>query len=690
MQNNYLFFLFLFISNIYSQNSIINDTFEKDNYNLSINNDNYNVYVEKRGLILENNHDTNSKWSLIDVNRNLEANDFDVEVTMSLEKTNSETSGYGLVWACYNDNSNYHVVSLNEKGQHQAYWHYNKHSYYDLNWTENKNVKSKRENTIKVSKRAQIVTVYVNDEVILKTNKTIYYGDKFGFILAPKMTIKVSNLKITEFPLSIDVIETFDANLKIEKLPETISSKDFSENNPVIAPDGKTLFFERKYCEFNIDDSSKGDVWFSTFENGTWSETQNIGRPINNMGNNFVISVSPDNNSLLLANVYSEDGMSIKGSGLSIAYKNKEGWGIPKEIKIKNFSNKNKYVGYFLANDNKHLLMAIQKEEGFGLKDLYVSFLEKEGSWSTPLNLGNIVNTYSEEANPFLASDGKTLYFSSKGHPGYGGYDLYVTKRLDDSWTNWSKPKNLGNVINSTLDDLSLFLTAKGDKAFVGRGSDLYEIKNTAKQDPVVLVSGKVYDSKTNQIISAPIVYNSLKTNEPLGTALSNPKTGDYSIVLPFGEKYSFMAEKEGYYAVTQNVDLSNLKEYKEITVDLYLNPIQKGQTIRLNNIFFDSGKYDLLPESNAELDKLYKVLLENKHLQIEIAGHTDAVGSDNDNQVLSFNRANAVMNYLLSKGIKQERLTAKGYGEKKFIATNETEEGKRLNRRVEFSIVAM
>lgn len=685
-----IYLLLLFINTTFSQNVILNDNFEKDNHNLTLNKDNYNTYIGKGGFVLENTHEKNSKWSLIDVNRNLEANDFDVEVTMSLEKTNSETSGYGLVWACYNDNSNYHVVNLNEKRQHQAYWYYNKNFYYDLNWTDNKNVKIKRENTIKVSKRAQNVTVYVNDEIILKTNNTIYYGDKFGFILAPKMTIKVSNLKITEFPLSIDVVETYDSNLKIEKLPEIISSKDYTEKNPVIAPDGKTLFFERQYCEFNIGDSSKGDVWFSTFENGTWSETQNIGRPINNNGNNFVISVSPDNNSLLLANVYNEDGMSLRGSGLSIAYKNEEGWGIPKEIKIKNFSNKNKYVGYFLANDNKHLLLAIQKEEGFGLKDLYVSFLEKEGSWATPLNLGNMVNTFSEEANPFLASDGKTLYFSSKGHPGYGGYDLYVTKRLDDSWTNWSKPKNLGNVINSASDDLSLFLTAKGDKAFIGRGSDLYESKNTAKQDPVVLVTGKVYDSKTNQIISAPIVYNSLKTNEPLGTAISDPKTGSYSIVLPYGEKYSFMAEKEDYYAVTQNVDLSNLKEYKEITVDLFLNPIEKGQTIRLNNIFFDSGKYDLLPESNAELDKLYKVLLENNQLQIEIAGHTDAVGADKDNLVLSTNRANAVMNYLISQGIKQEQLTAKGYGETKFIAPNETEEDKQLNRRVEFSIVTM
>ena len=265
---------------------------------------------------------------------------------------------------------------------------------------------------------------------------------------------------------------------------------------------------------------------------------------------------------------------------------------------------------------------------------------------------------------------------------------MFVSKRLDDSWTNWTKPENLGNIINSPGYELSIFLSAKGDKAYVGREQDIWEIDNTVKQDPVALVKGKVYDSKTKKIMSAPIVYNALKTNKELGTAISDPSTGSYSIVLPYGEKYSFMAEKEGYYAVTQNVDLSDLKEYKEIEVDLYLNPIEKGEIIRLNNIFFASGKYELLAESYGELDKLLQVLKSNSKMKIEISGHTDAVGADSDNLTLSNNRANAVMNYLLGKGIAKDRLSAKGYGETKFIATNDTDEGKQLNRRVEFVIL--
>jgi OOP family OmpA-OmpF porin len=199
-----------------------------------------------------------------------------------------------------------------------------------------------------------------------------------------------------------------------------------------------------------------------------------------------------------------------------------------------------------------------------------------------------------------------------------------------------------------------------------------------------------VYDAKTKAVISAPIIYADLMNNKELGTAISDPSTGAFSMVLPYGQKYSFMAEKSGYYAVTENIDLTNLKEYKEINVDLYLNPIEKGQVIRLNNIFFESGKYALLKESYAELDKLFEVLQNNSKLKIEIAGHTDNVGSDETNQVLSKNRAEEVKNYLLTKGIDPSRIKSKGYGETKFVATNETEVGRQLNRRVEFTIVEL
>jgi outer membrane protein OmpA-like peptidoglycan-associated protein len=689
-----LFLLVILVNTLSAQETIHHDTFDNDNNNWSLKEEDFSAYVKNGKLIIENNSETQTKWLLKKIVETPDEVDFDVEATITLLDTKNDKSSFGLVWSCYNNHKYYDVVNFNNEQKVQLYEMrfggavINKY----VDWKELKEInKKKKSNIILVQKRANILKIFVNKTLVYQEQWNRYYGSKVGFILDANMKIAVDEFTVKEYPFSLDVVNSFNPNLKMKKLPITISTEEFEETNPVISADGKTLYFVRKDCELNIE-TNKDDIWYSEKDkNGNWKPAENIGRPLNNKDYNFVISVSPDNNTLLLGNKYSSDGVSPKGKGLSISNRTENGWEIPKDVEIQNFQNVNKYVGYFLANDNKYLIMSVERtDEGEGKTDLYVSFLNEEGVWSKPKNLGNTVNSFEDETNPFLASDGKTLYFASKGHPGYGDYDLFVSKRLDDTWQNWSKPKNLGNVINSDKTELSIFLSAKGDKAYIGKEMDIWEIDNTVKQDPVVLIKGKVFDSKTRKVLSAPIVYNNLLTNKELGTAISDPTTGAYSIVLPYGQRYSFMAQKEGYYAVTENVDVLSLTDYKEVVVDLYLNPIEKGQTIRLNNIFFDSGKYDLLPESNAELDRLYKVLKENQKLTIEITGHTDAVGSDVNNMTLSNNRANAVMQYLIAKGISKDRLTAKGYGETKFIATNETEEGKQLNRRVEFVIIEL
>lgn len=681
----------LFISTLSAQKLVFSDDFNDDKNNWSLNNSDFVVKVNKGELEIENKSSTNTKWLLHKLNFNPDNEDFDIEANIKVIKASKDNTTYGLVWSGYSDNSYYNVIRLTPDKQIQLYkYKKDKFDYYK-SWSTEKYINGyKKINNFKIVKRANIVSIYINDNLVSKSGTHSYFGNKIGFILDPNTTIAIEDVKVYSYDKKINVVDGYDPNLKIEKLPTTVSSEEYEETNPVVSADGNTIFVDRKFCDLNIGSSDKDDIWYSEKDaRGNWMPLKNIGRPINNEGHNFVISVSPDNNTLLLGNTYTADG-GVKGSGVSMAKRTRDGWSVPQNLVIKDFSNSNKFVGYFLASDNKHLIMAVERSEGFGEKDLYVSMLEEDGSWSKPMSLGGIINTFGDETNPFLASDGKTLYFASNGHMGYGDFDLFVSKRLDDTWKNWSVPQNLGNVINTPNSELSIFLAAKGDKAYIGRSKDIWIIDNSVKQDPVVLIKGKVYDAKTKQTLSAPVVYNNLKTNKELGTAISDPKTGSYSIVLPYGEKYSFMANKDGYYAVTENVDLSNLTEYKEIVVDLYLNPIEKGQTIRLNNIFFDSGKYDLLPESNAELDRLYTILKNNKNLKIEIAGHTDAVGSDANNMTLSNNRANAVMKYLVAKGIASERLSAKGYGETKFIATNETEEGKQLNRRVEFSILEL
>jgi len=684
------FFISLLFTTIgVAQTVLLEDLFQKDTRSWTFNGEGFTANVENGKLVLENSHATDSKWRYISITQNTTDVDFDLEATIMLSKTPTEVATYGLVWGMYSDNSDYRVVQLSANKQLQVYHYYGKEFHYEKKWKASNNVSGKgTKNKIKVEKRANIYSVYLNGVLEFQSGENAYYGPSFGFILDAGVKIEVSEFKITERPFSINVVKEFNPNLKMERLPETVSSKAIEETNPVISADGNVLYFDRKDNPLNVG-GPLDDIWYSERDkNGKWQEAKNIGRPLNNNESNFVISSSPDNNTLLLGNKYLPDGVTSNGGGVSITQKNQTGWAIPKDVVVENYVNTNVYVGYFLSNDNKHLLMTVERPEGYGYKDIYVSYVKEDGSFSKPENLGNVVNTFAEEVNPFLASDGKTLYFASEGHPGYGYFDLFVTKRLDDTWKNWSKPENLGKIINSTGYDLSIFLSAKGDKAYVGREKDIWEIDNTVKQDPVILVKGKVYDAKTKQILSAKIEYNNLKTNKMMGTAISDPTTGSYMIVLPYGFNYSFMADKENYYAITQNVDLTNLNEYKEMEVDLYLTPIEKGAVIRLNNIFFDSGKYDLLSESFAELDILKGLLTSNKNIKIEIAGHTDAVGSDLENMELSKNRANAVLKYLVSKGVSSNRIVATGYGETKFISNNTTEEGKKLNRRVEFVIL--
>ncbi|MCO6499595.1 MAG: OmpA family protein [Vicingus serpentipes] len=494
------------------------------------------------------------------------------------------------------------------------------------------------------------------------------------------------------FSQDFSVIQ-FDA--EPENLGTQVNS-EFSETSPKISPDGKTLFITR-YPENN---NGKNNIWYSNLKaDGSWTYAKNIGTPLNVQGSSTSVqSISPDGNTILLSNLYRYFDGSITGGGCSVSWRQRGGWAFPKAQVIEKFENQNQYVNYYLSNSGRFLLMAIEKKKGFGEKDLWVSFKEKENEWSKPLNLGNVVNTKGGEFGPFLAADDKTLYYVSDGLKGYGDADVWMTKRLDDTWTNWSTPVNMGNKINTPEFDAYFSIDAAGEYAYFSSSnnslgkSDIFRIKmpTAAKPEPVVLVYGKVFDKKTGEPIKANINYELLPSGEEMGTAVTSPEDNVYKIVLPFGKNYGFMANADKYYSITENLDLSNLKEYQEIERNLYLAPIEKEQTIRLNNIFFELGKATLKEESYPELKRLIKLLNDNLGISIELSGHTDNIGSDDDNLTLSQNRADAVVSYLTENGIKSNRLTAKGYGETMPVATNDTEEGRQLNRRVSFTVKNM
>ncbi len=682
--------LFILSTISYSQETVLIDEDFSDNSFEWYENDGENIKCEvKDGNYFLKNKTESSRWIYQGLS-NLSPDEEDFTIEMRVRQVSGDKSyAFGMLFSMYSDNSAYQQFFITANGQYKLNHYYSEQDHIMVNYTEHEAIeKGYKYNTIKVVKTANIVSYYINDVLVHKAGRFSYFGSRIAFFTGYKMEVEFDYLKITKSPRKLSLVKNANDIGDKVKLSNKINS-EYEELVPIITADGKTLYCVRADTPDNYGDAKDDqDIWYSTLdENGEWTQLKNFGKPLNNTGNNFLVSASPDNNSLIVANTYKEDG-SANTSGLSISNKTVDGWEIPKAFVIEDFYNDNDYVAYFLCSDNKTLILSVERKEGQGEKDLYVSFLKDKNTWSKPKSLGLTINTFEDETNPFIAADNKTLYFSSRGLPGYGGFDIFVSKRLDDTWTNWSEPKNLGPKVNTPSSELGYFLDAKGEYAYLSSGGDIWKIENSEKPEAVVLVSGVTYNKKTNQPMGAKIRYYDLESNVELGIATSNPTTGEYKIVLPAGKLYSFLAQQDGFYPISENLDLKELTVYNEKNKDLYLMPIEKGEIIRLNNIFFEFNKADLKSESFNELDRLYSILMDNKTLKIEISGHTDDKGSDEYNKSLSNSRANSVMNYLTSKGIEKSRLTAVGYGESQPVVANDTDENRAINRRVEFKVL--
>jgi outer membrane protein OmpA-like peptidoglycan-associated protein len=605
----------------------------------------------------------------------------------------SGNGSLGLIWGSKDvDNSYYFVV--NNTGEAKTYIESRNntsiiHDHLKIN------LSATDFNTMTINKKDNRLSYLINGIEVDKGYFSGFFGENFGLSFQGASTYYIDYFLVKH---RINLIPGIQYTGKPENLGADINTRS-SEICPIVTPDGLGLFFIRIYDPENTGGTSDySDIYYSkSGADKKWQMAANIKKPLNNTSPNAVNSVTPDGNTLFLLQTYNDDG-SFKAGGLSISNRNGNSWGIPADVNVIDHYNLNDYNEFCLSNDKQIIVMALEREQTYGEKDLYVSFLMEDQTYSVPLNLGPVVNTASGEISPFLAADNTTLYFSSDGHPGYGSNDIFLTRRLDDTWTNWSKPENLGKPINTSDWDAYYSVPASGEYAYFvssksGYGnSDIFKIKLPlmARPNPVVLVKGKVLNQKTNTPVQAIINYFDLQNSAISGTAMSNPETGFYQITLPAGRLYGFLASSDKYISVSENVDLKDLGEYKELERDLYLVPIEIGEKVRLNNIFFETGKWDLLPESYNELDKLVKILNDNPNMVIEINGHTDNVGNDDANLTLSQKRAAAVVNYLLEKGISNTRLDSKGFGETQPVATNDTDEGRALNRRVEFVIVKM
>lgn len=510
-----------------------------------------------------------------------------------------------------------------------------------------------------------------------------------------------------KFDKIIELLNAPSQNLITRNISSVNTSGD--EYFPVISVDGNKLYFTGA----GRKDSYGGeDIFVAEYFDNQWQPAKNMGPPFSTKEDDAINSISADGNMMILFGNYKG---ALGGGDNFYIEKTSKGWST---INAFPYPVNSKYwdCDGFLTADGNAFLFSSERPGGIGEfhpgghffhglyegnTDIYVS-IKTDSGWGKPVNLGTTLNTPYAERSPFLHPDGKTLYFSSDGYYGLGELDVFKSVRLNDtSWTQWSEPVNLGKDINTSSMDIAYKITTDGTLAYFssnrpgGKGGyDIYSITLPPEAKPkrnVLTIKGKVSD-ENDMPLEADIKWFDLKNNQNVGNLKSDPVNGDYLIVLPAGTDYSYFAEKQGFYSVSKGIVVPEDSLYKELIVNIKMFSLNymslRDSAIILNNIFFDFDKFYLKPESFVEMNRVYKLLSDNPDLKIEISAYTDSFGSDEYNLSLSQKRAESVVNYLIDKGISAFRLIARGYGREKPVASNETEEGRAMNRRVEMKII--
>lgn len=531
------------------------------------------------------------------------------------------------------------------------------------------------------------------DKALANFKKYLTYTD------SPLMMKGMANEGIRDCEFAIEALKT-PVPFNPVNMGEAINSP-MSEYFPAVTVDGEVFLYTRQLESKMTYTGYNEDFFVSHFDGHNWKKSTNV-KAVNSLTNEGAPTISANGRFLIFTscdNPVEGYGQGRKGFGscdLFYAYAVGDNWSNPRNlgntINTRNWESQPSF-----SADGKTLYFVRGIGRGHQRQqDIYVCELTDEGVWTEPTRLSKTINTKGAEESVFIHPDGKTLYFSSNGHPGMGGLDIFMSKKDDNG--EWQTPVNLGYPINTFNDENSLTVGANGNIAYFASdreggfgGLDLYqfELPENVKPEPVNYLKGKVFDAVTKKPLEARFELIDLETGKRAVVSHSDQSSGEFLVSLPINKEYALNATAKGYLFYSENFVLKGGSIKDPYRKDAPMNKIEVGKSVVLKNVFFDTDKYDLKSKSKIELDKLVSFLEKNTTITIELGGHTDNVGSAKSNQILSNNRAKAVYNYLLEKGIAKERLATKGYGDVKPIADNNTEAGRAENRRTEFKILS-
>lgn len=511
------------------------------------------------------------------------------------------------------------------------------------------------------------------------------------FLSAPKLndrSIKAGEFRKKTYQFAIDYAQSHPEKNYVfapKNLGDSINTTDL-EYFPSLTIDGKKMIFTKRI-------KNKESFYESDRVNGTWGKAYPLSGKINSDEFNVgAQNISQDGQWLVFTGCNFPQG---EGScDLYISYLTKNGWSEPQNLG-RNVNSEFWESTPSLSPDKRDLYFSSSRPGGYGGRDIWVCH-KTENGWSQPENLGPEINTAGDESTPFIHADNQTLYFNSTGLPGYSEKpDLFVTRKQPDG--KWSKPENLGYPINTIGDEGSMIVDADGKTAYYSSdkidskgGLDIYtfELRKDLRPLKTLWTKGKVYDKKTGAGLPSTLLLTDVNSQQ-IVSRLQTDEDGNYLVTLPVGKNYAFNVHRKGYLFYSQNFDMSSVSSDSVYNIDIPLEPIEVNAKVILKNVFFDTKKTDLKPESISELDNVVRLMNENPNMKILISGFTDNVGTPADNLKLSNGRALSVVNYLVAKGVKKDRLTYKGFGETNPVATNDTEEGRAINRRTEMRVVS-